>query len=164
ATADGGGVSMENTASTPWTLTLNGGTVSNNHAGDAGGGIDTDGSGKVFVNAGTVVTGNTSVNQGAGIWLDAIQVGNVFQSANLTVTGAVVSSNTAQAAGNVGGGIGNAGNGTVTIVNSAVVYNFSGGVGGGFGDENAQGTLVVSNSTFVGNSAIGNGGGISAGG
>ena len=35
------------------------------------------------------------VNQGAGIWLDAIKVGVVFQTANLTVTGAVISDNTA---------------------------------------------------------------------
>jgi predicted outer membrane repeat protein len=79
ATADGGGISMENTVNTPWTLTLNNSTISNNHAGDAGGGIDEDGSGKVFVNFSTI-TGNSSVNQGAGIWLDAIQVGTVFQS------------------------------------------------------------------------------------
>jgi predicted outer membrane repeat protein len=164
ATADGGGIAMENAVSVPWTLTLNNTTVSNNRAGDAGGGVETDGSGKIFINAGTVITGNTSVNQGAGIWLDAIQVGDVFQGANLTVTGTLISSNTAIAAGNAGGGIGNAGNGTVTITGSTLADNFSGGVGGGFGDENAQGTLVVLNSTFVNNSAIGNGGGIEASG
>ena len=75
ATADGGGISMENLVSTPWTLTVNNSIISNNHAGDAGGGVETDGSGKVFINAGTVITGNTCVNQGGGIWLDAIQVG-----------------------------------------------------------------------------------------
>jgi hypothetical protein len=164
ATADGGGIAMENAASTPWTLTLNHSTISNNRAGDAGGGVETDGSGKIFSNAGTVITGNTSVNQGAGIWLDAIQNGTVQEGANLTVTGTLISSNTAIAAMNVGGGIGNAGNGTVTVANSTVANNSSGGVGGGFGDENAQGTLVVLNSTFVNNSATGNGGGIQASG
>jgi hypothetical protein len=164
ATADGGGITMENAVSTPWTVTINNSTISNNRAGDAGGGVETDGSGKIFINAGTVITGNTSVNQGAGIWLDAIQVGNVFQGANLTVTGTLISSNTAIAAMNVGGGIGNAGNGTVTVTNSTIANNSSGGVGGGFGDENAQGTLVILNSTFVNNSAIGNGGGIQASG
>jgi hypothetical protein len=162
ASADGGGVVFENTVSTPWTLTVNNSVISNNHAGDAGGGIDTDGSGKVFINAGTVITGNTSVNQGAGIWLDAIQVGTVFQTANLTITGAVISDNTALQG--LGGGIGNAGNGVVTITDSTVENNFTGVTGGGFGDENALGTLVVQNSLFLDNSAVGNGGGIAAGG
>jgi len=34
ASADGGGVSMENTVSTPWKLTINNSVISNNHAGD----------------------------------------------------------------------------------------------------------------------------------
>jgi hypothetical protein len=73
ASADGGGIAMENaTGSTPWTLTVNNSTISNNHAGDAGGGIDTDGKGLVNINAGTVIKGNSAVNQGGGIWLDAI--------------------------------------------------------------------------------------------
>jgi hypothetical protein len=75
ASADGGGVSMENApASTPWTLTLNNTIVSNNHAGDAGGGVETDGKGKVFINGGAL-TGNTTVNQGAAVWLDAVADG-----------------------------------------------------------------------------------------
>jgi hypothetical protein len=36
ASADGGGVSMENTVSVPWTLTVTNSTISNNQAGDAG--------------------------------------------------------------------------------------------------------------------------------
>jgi hypothetical protein len=83
ATADGGGVSMENApASTPWTLTVNNTTISDNHAGDAGGGIETDGKGKVFINAGSVLSGNTTVNQGAAVWLDAIVDG----VASVTIT------------------------------------------------------------------------------
>jgi hypothetical protein len=161
ATADGGGVAMENTVSVPWTLSLTNTTISNNRAGDAGGGIDTDGSGKVFVTNSTI-TGNTSVNQGAGIWLDAIQVGTLFQTANLTVTGTLLNNNSAMTAMNLGGGI--AGNGTVTLTADTLANNFVDGVGGGFGDENAQGTLIILNSTIVSNSAIGNGGGIEASG
>ncbi len=164
ATADGGGVSMENTVSTPWTLTVNSSTISNNHAGDAGGGIEEDGSGHVVINAGTVITGNTSVNQGAGIWLDGIQVGTVFQGATLSVTGTIISNNSAIAMGTVGGGIGNAGNGAVTVSTSTIANNFSNGNGGGFADENNQGTLTVMNSLFIGNSAIGDGGAIQEGG
>jgi predicted outer membrane repeat protein len=163
ATADGGGISMENAISTPWTLTLNNTVVSNNHAGDAGGGIDEDGSGKVIINGGAL-SGNTAVNQGAGIWLDAVQVGDVFQTASLKMTGTLVNNNRALGAGGVGGGIGNAGNGAVTIMNSTVMDNFAGATGGGFGDENGQGSLTVVNSTFLNNTAVGDGGGIAAGG
>src|SRR5262249_50728034 len=73
SSGDGGGISMENAPrSTLWTLTVNNSTISNNHAGDAGGGIDTDGTGIVNINPGTIITRNTTVNQGGGIWLDAI--------------------------------------------------------------------------------------------
>jgi hypothetical protein len=164
ATADGGGISMENTASTNWTLTINNSTISNNHAGDAGGGVEGDGSGVININQGTRITGNTSLNQGAGIWLDAIQVGTVFQGSTLNVTGTLIADNRALAAANFGGGIGNAGNGTVTILNSTIEDNFSGGEGGGFADQNNQGRLVVQDSLFLGNTAVGDGGGIQEGG
>jgi hypothetical protein len=80
ASADGGGIVMENASagtdflggSTKWTLTINNSTISNNHAGDAGGGVEEDGSGTVNLNAGTVISGNTDVNQGAGVYLDGI--------------------------------------------------------------------------------------------
>jgi parallel beta-helix repeat protein len=160
ASADGGGVAMENVTSTKWALTLNNTTVVNNHAGDAGGGIDEDGSGLVNINNSTIAD-NTTLNQGAGIWLDAIQAGTVFQTANLNVSNSVIRGNTA---GMLAGGIGNAGNGTVTLVSSTIVDNTSTGFGGGFGDENAQGTLVVQNSLFQGNKAGTNGGGIQAAG
>jgi hypothetical protein len=174
ATADGGGISVENLETTPWTLAINNSTVSNNQAGDAGGGVETDGSGKVVIIS-SVISGNTCVNQGAGIWLDAI--GN--DSAILTITGSLVSANTAL--NGPTGGIGNAGNntfvaadgtvtqGAVTILDCTIANNFSGiggggAGGGGFGDQNGLGTLVVLNSTFAGNSTYGDGGGIFEGG
>ncbi len=163
ASADGGGVVMENTVSTPWTLTLNNTVIADNHAGDAGGGIDADGAGTIFIRKGSI-NNNTAVNQGAGIWLDAVQVGVLFQTANLTVTGTQFSGNAALSAGTVGGAIGNAGNGHVTLSGATLTNNFSGGSGGGFGDENAQGTLVVKQSRFMGNVAATNGGAIAAGG
>jgi hypothetical protein len=73
---DGGGIAMENTLDTPWSLTLTNCTVSSNHAGDAGGGIETDGTGTVTINGSTIV-GNTALNQGGGIWLDALRQGSV---------------------------------------------------------------------------------------
>jgi hypothetical protein len=166
ATADGGGVGFEDRVSTPWTLTVNNSIIRGNKAGDAGGGIDVDGHGKVFVNNSTI-TGNSTVNQGGGIWLDAVESNGVFQTSNLTVTNSVISNNTsltANAAANDGGGIGNAGDGTVTITGSTIAHNFTGGVGGGFGDANGVGTLIVLNSTFADNVALGKGGGIEASG
>jgi Domain of unknown function (DUF4214) len=165
ATADGGGVVMENTVNSSWTLTIVKSTISDNHAGDAGGGIDTDGLGTVLIES-TVITGNTDINQGAGVYIDAIQVGTVFIGASMTMTSTVVSNNQALAAGITasGGGISNAGNGIMTILDSTIANNFSGGMGGGFSDENNVGTLVVANTVFVNNSAISDGGAIQEGG
>jgi hypothetical protein len=171
ATADGGGVSMENTVDALWSLIVVSSRISHNSAGDAGGGLEEDGTGTVLI-VGSVITGNSSVNQGAGIWLDAI--GN--DSASLTMTGCTVSGN--RAINGATGGIGNSGNntfllpsgeigsGAVTIITSAVFNNFggNGGVGatggGGFGDSGTTGKLVVEHSTFANNSSTGNGGGI----
>ncbi len=155
ATADGGGISMENAASTKWKLTLNNTTVANNHAGDAGGGIDEDGTGTVNINGSTII-GNTTLNQGAGIWLDAINGG----TANLNITKSFIAENTA---GMLAGGVGNAGNGAVSIVNSTVESNSTSGFGGGFADQNNLGTLTVQNSQFLNNSAGTNGGAIQEG-
>jgi predicted outer membrane repeat protein len=160
ASADGGGIAMENVVNTRWALILNNTTVSNNHAGDAGGGIDEDGTGLVAINN-SLIANNTTLNQGAGVWLDAINNNGVLGTAALNVTNSVVSGNTA---GALGGGLGQAGNSTVTLTNSTIENNFSTGFGGGFADENNLGTLVVKNSLFLNNSAGTNGGGIAAGG
>ena len=95
ATGDGGGIAMENPhGSTPWTLTVNNSTIAGNHAGDAGGGIDTDGKGIVNINLGSVITGNTAVNQGGGIWLDAIVTSVPAQAIGVVdATGEVASVN-----------------------------------------------------------------------
>ena len=175
ATADGGGLVMFNTGSVPtdtgtWTLTLNNTVISNNHSGDAGGGIDTDGTGKVLI-YNSRVDRNTDVNQGAGVYVD-VEVNSTSPSgANMTMTGTVVSNNVALAiptsptsSTSSGGGISNAGNGTITIDKSTISDNFSGGMGGGFSDENNNGTLVVKNSLFLNNSAILSGGAIQEGG
>ncbi len=94
ATGDGGGVSMENIVSEPWQLTVNKSVISYNHAGDAGGGLETDGTGKVFINTGTIITGNTCVNQGAGIWLDDINNSGSVAGVTLANPGGIVFSPT----------------------------------------------------------------------
>jgi hypothetical protein len=165
ATADGGGIAMENLANTPWTLTVISSTITNNHAGDAGGGIETDGSGTVVINSGTVISGNTCVNQGAGIWLDAIEVNNVALSATLSIDGSTISNNTALTG--PGGGVGNAGTAQnaantvtgVTISNSTLQNNFSGAVGGAFANV-ATGNVQFTNDLIENNVAVMAGGGV----
>jgi hypothetical protein len=160
ATADGGAVSMENpNISTNWALTLDNTTVINNHAGDAGGGIEEDGTGQVVIKNNSTIADNTCINQGAGVWLDAIAPAT--GTSVLNVMNSVVSGNTA---GQLGGGIGQAGSSTVTLSNSTIAHNFATGFGGGFADENNLGTLNVQTSLFLSNSAAGNGGGVATGG
>src|SRR5262249_19171171 len=111
---------------------------------------------QVVINSSTVAD-NTCLNQGAGVWLDAIDNG----TAVLNVTKSVVSGNTA---GMLGGGLGQSGSSTVTISNSTIAHNFPPGFGAGFADEANLGTLVVQNSLFLSNSAGANGGGVATGG
>jgi predicted outer membrane repeat protein len=166
ASADGGGICMENVVNNNFALTINESIVSNNHAGDAGGGIDTDGTGHVVINPGTIIEGNTDVNQGAGVYIDTVAVGATFPGASMHMEGTIVRNNQALAVGLTasGGGISNAGNQTMTIITSTIENNFSGGNGGGFSDENNAGTLVLSNSIVRNNVAVGDGGGIQEGG
>ncbi len=164
ATADGGGISMENTTTVHWILTLNNSIIENNRAGDAGGGVESDGGGKIFINGGAILN-NTCVNQGAGIWLDAVpnaNDANVLDSALLNVTNTLIRGNAALDM--LGGGIGNAGTGAVTIFGSTIEDNFSGGMGGGFADSDNMGTLTVTNSLFQSNVALADGGAIQEGG
>jgi hypothetical protein len=155
ATADGGGIAMENAVNSVWTLTINNSTISNNHAGDSGGGIDTDGSGSIVINSGTVISGNTAVNWGGGIFLDFIPAGTALQGANLAMQGTLVSENKTLASTGIGGGIRNPSNGSVNIANS-VIQNNSADFGGGFaGGGQCQGTLTVTTSAFLNNAAAG---------
>jgi hypothetical protein len=165
ATADGGGVVMFNMREGSWTLTVNNSTISDNHAGDAGGGIDTDGTGTFFI-INSLVTGNTDINQGAGIYVDVATGSSNPAGAKMTMTNTVVSNNSALAFSITasGGGISNAGTGKMIIDHSTIENNFTGGMGGGFSDENNNGTLVVTNSLFLNNTASMSGGGIQEGG
>jgi hypothetical protein len=157
AVGAGGGVLMQNTVNTPWTLTVNNSFISNNHAGDAGGGIDTIGSGHVVV-TGSQLTGNTCLNQGAAIWLDTLN----NASATLLLSNSLVNRNFAFLGAT--GALGTAGNGAVTIIGTTVSDNYSGTTGGGFGDENGLANLTIINSQFLNNTAMTDGGGVQAGG
>ena len=136
----------------------------------------------IAVITGGAVTGVTITNPGSGysaapaVTFSAPPAGatangivnlDFFNSANLTVTGTLISDNAALNTGaNDGGGVGNAGDGTVKILSSTIEYNSTGGIGGGYGFFHGQatGALQVFDSLFLGNYAAGGGGGIAAGG
>ncbi|HWE37690.1 MAG TPA: choice-of-anchor Q domain-containing protein [Isosphaeraceae bacterium] len=159
ATADGGGIAMENVTNVPWKLTLDSSVIKDNHAGDAGGGIEEDGQGTVAINAGTYIQGNTTVNQGAGVWLDAID----GITANTTISGTVIRNNIAFTG--VGGGVGNSGSGNVVFNTDLVENNYSGSAGGGFGDSGNTGDLTIEGSSdFQYNASAAGGGAIQEGG
>jgi hypothetical protein len=160
ATADGGGIAMENVVDSTWTLTINNSTISKNHAGDSGGGIESDGPGNMVINPGTEITGNTALNQGGGIFLDFVLVFPVFHSANLTMRGTLVSDNKTLGAAGEGGGICNGGNGIVNITTSVIQNNSSHTGGGVFGD--CLGTLSVASTTFLNNTATANAGAVAS--
>ena len=86
ATADGGGLVMFNMTQGSWTLTVNNSVISDDHAGDAGGGIDTDGAGTVFINN-SQITGNTDINQGAGVYIDVAAGSSAPDGAVATAAG-----------------------------------------------------------------------------
>jgi predicted outer membrane repeat protein len=168
ATADGAGIGMIDTPTSggSWVLTIKSSIISNDHTGDAGGGIDTDGGGTVII-SNSVVSSSTDINQGGGIYIDvAIGADPGTVGADMTMTRTLVTRNQALAAsttdgqGGSGGGISNAGTGTMTIDRSVISNNFAAGSGGGFDDENGFGTLVVTDSTISNNSAVLDGGGI----
>jgi Big-like domain-containing protein/ASPM-SPD-2-Hydin domain-containing protein len=160
ATADGGGIAMENQSNSTWVLTISNSTISNNHAGDSGGGIDGDGTGSIVINSGSVISGNTALNDGGGILLD-LAFGP--ESPNLTMQATLVSDNKALGSSAIGGGgIANFGSGTVSMTDSKVQNNSSAAVGGGYAKVNCVGTLSVSSSAFLGNTAANGGGAIFA--
>lgn len=155
--ARGGGIWI-NDYSTVTTVTLNNLVVSENGAYN-GGGIANDG-GVTIVNN-TVVTGNfTTGNSGAGLLND--------NQGLLTINSSTVSNNWTTGEDRVGGGVGTAGENSVTVLNNSTVSNnratgHSGGIHNGV---YVLSTTIINNSTIVGNTAdsdndgSGNGGGV----
>lgn len=160
ASSDGGGIAMANIFSTPWLLSITNSTISDNHAGDEGGGVDEDGTGKTIISGG-LFTGNTSTNEGAGIYENGLLQGGVFSVAitnggsgfssapKVTFSGGVGTGATATAVISHGKLIG------VTITNpgtgfiSAPTITFSGGGGKGAA-ATATLTTVSGNMTITG--------------
>ena len=130
------------------TLTLANSTVSENTAGEAGGGIYNVGTLTV---TNSTVSGNTARAGGGGIW----------SQGPLTMTDSTVSGNTSRPGA---GGLFLATHSEATVTNSTVSGNssqrtapFINGNGGGISN---SGTLTLTNSTVSGNTADDRGGGI----
>ena len=131
--ADGhsGGLAHQNGA-----LVMSGCTVSDNHAGQAGGGGIKIFSGTATI-TNTTISGNSAVLGGGGI---------NFSDGELSMSGCTISGNSA----NLGGGIW-IGGGTATVLNSTVSGNSATHNSGGI--TVIAGTTVVRNSTITGNRA-----------
>jgi hypothetical protein len=131
-------------------LTITGGLTTGN-----GAGIDLVTAGDSLTLTNVVVTGNTSGNNGGGIFV---------LGGNITLIGTTLSNNSAalNGGGLFNNGTGNLGDvrggGTVQVTNSIVTSNFAGNEGGGLFDLGAD-PLSLTNSTLSGNQATGAGGG-----
>eukprot|EP00903_Cladosiphon_okamuranus_P000764 g762.t1 len=140
-------------------LTIDGATISGNTSVRAGGGIeDVSGEGTTFSLTNVTLSGNTTMSSpgnGGGV--------HITGPGDMTITGGVVSNNTASAEG---GGLWN-GTGVMTITDVTIENNTAAGAmsdQGGGGVFNAGGTVTISGSTMItGNTATGaagSGGGI----
>lgn len=173
----GAGISINssNDNSSSSSVTLDGGTVSDNVAGDRGGGINVDHRYTTFTMKQGTVSGNRA-KTGGGIISSSnapitIQGGTIEKNVSLnsggggilvetgsplTVTGGTITLNEAQ--GGDGGGISAQGNNAVVLDNAVISNNKTSSNGGGIAV--VSNTLVSENSRFLNNTAIDNGGGI----
>jgi hypothetical protein len=121
-------------------VTISGMTISNGNVVD-----NTDGGGILIADSGTLtvtdstISGNFTEDAGGGIAIDEDTDGT------LTVTGSTITDNTGEF--DNGGGISNAGTGTVTVTDSTISGNFTGHEGGALAND-GDGTLTVTGSTM----------------
>lgn len=151
----GGGILV----GTGGSLTVNGSVISDNMANRAGGGIEVNAAAAVNISLNdTTLDGNTAgSNPGNGGGL------HITGASNATITGGVVTDNTATSEG---GGLWN-GSGTMTITGTVITDNTASGAAadqGGGGIYNLSGTLNINAETQISNNtadgAAGSGGGI----
>nr|WP_047817032.1 choice-of-anchor Q domain-containing protein [Rhodopirellula islandica] len=170
---NGGGILNANGG----TLVVRGGTISNNDASRAGGGVENAGNATFFetefdgnttgINGGalhtsgpwtanfidTTITANTAGAEGGGVWNSS--------AGTMTLVGSSVDGNTASGddADQGGGGVFNDG-GTLTIDSTSITGNAADGISGSGGGVLNLGSLTVTDSTISGNVANRAGGGI----
>jgi CSLREA domain-containing protein len=128
-------------------------TLDNNYTGINGAGLHTSGVGLVTMRAGSA-SGNVADMEGGGLWNSVAGV--------MVIDGVVIDSNIANGADpdQGGGGVFNDG-GDTTILNSTITNNMaSGASGSGGGIFNNKGTVIVRASTVNGNVSMRAGGGI----
>ena len=130
ADSDGGGISNKGA------LTLAGSSVRANTSARNGGGINNAGSGTLSL-TGSEVTNNTSARRGGGIRNDRSGVADLTNS---TISG--------NAAETDGGGIGN--KGTLALINSTVSQNTAKDNGGGINND-SRGTISLTNTIIANN-------------
>jgi predicted outer membrane repeat protein len=128
-TLTGGGINSEGS------LTLNGVTVLNSSAG-SGGGVGSTGA--IVVN-GSLFQGNRASDRGGAIYAEGA----------LTVNESIIQNNQCPTWFNCAGGGLYAGN-TLTVANTEIISNTTGGAGGGL---DANGAVVITGTLFSGNSA-----------
>lgn len=133
-------------------LTLNNSVVTGNTALEQGGGIFNT---VTTTPPGNLTLNNSVVRQNAAV----VQGGGIFNStgATATVNNSTISGNTTTT-GSGQGGSGVANRGAMTIANSTISGNTGGTFGGGVA--NIAGVMTIDNSTISGNEAQTNGGGI----
>jgi len=132
------------------TVFFRGGSVTNNTAGNEGGGLWNQAGTTMIVNEVAImnnsVTGTAEGDGGGGIFNNS----GILELLNSTVAG-----NNVIAEQTVGGGIFNKAGGDFTITNSTISSNFTGGAGGGIAND---GDIDITNSTIAFNSALAGGG------
>jgi len=122
--SEGGGVYVGSA-----TFTMTGGTISGNTTGGSGGGVYTSNWGNFIMSGGTI-SGNTG-GSGGGVYI------NGLGDRGFTMTGGIISGNTA----NVHGG------GVSLLVST--IFNKSGGIITGYGDDPQNGNVVKNSAGIV---------------
>lgn len=153
-TADGGGVLIDGSGFGLPDFSIDGGSISNNRAARAGGGVENNG-GFFSSFTGAVLDGNSAGVNGGGLHMSAGLLG-VFG----VLSDTTISNNTTV---NEGGGLWTVNEGTLALINSQVNNNtamFGGGIFGDGDDPLGSGGISVDDSQIFGNTATVNGGGV----
>ncbi len=142
----GGAISTNGTAANATTLTVTGGTFTDNRA-ESGGAIDSNGDGAISIASAKFRSNRATLDDGGALYLRS--------ETTISVVGSLFSDNFAQ---DDGGGLIMGGNGTATLTGLTILNNTARDEGGGLAV--FDGTTTLSKSTLRGNHG-GVGGGIS---
>lgn len=164
---EGGGLALFNYASTPAAVKISGllGSIQNNSAINAGGGIAMRGAVSLSM-TGTTVSGNQALGNGGGLYQEGgglfiAASGNLVPSPSF-IHSSTISGNTAGANG-IGGGGGIWTDQSLTINNGSLITGNDAEQSGGGIETGLQGAaeiVAITTSTITGNRSAGDGGGI----